>query len=519
MLPIDAAHRPRHSGLMFLLLVFTLGCRDRVGDRPNPPVDDSPVHTGDSGEPVATVDVLVIGSGPAGLAAAWEAREAGASVLVLEMDEKAGGGGWYGAHFLGVDTRWQQDMGIEDSLALATEEWPSITAGGDAQDPWVQRLLSEGDATIAWLTDNFGAQVDTVVFDHTGGSVPRLHLVTLDGQPPIGGLVSALEAEIWTSCQATALRVVGDQVAGATFTDLRTGEEATIAAGATVVATGGFARDPERLAADRPDLDGALILFDIHPQATGAGIPLFEGVGARFTSAGRYGVYVHATSDYRPGLEREVLWMGSIFNTLVVDRTGQRVGNEEDLADFGFAKKLAEAPDKQLFALYPASIYAGVSGSFPAYNWSEPGVAEVLTGEEMVELGVVDKLDSETIAAYLGADTATIQATLARYDSFAAQHLDEDFGKSPEMLAPFGTGPIYAVPLFASAAKAFGGVALDPEARVLDADGQPIPGLYAAGEVAGMLGTEAVGEGFPGSITGVYLTGRVAGQQAAAFSR
>ena len=68
-------------------------------------------------------------------------------------------------------------------------------------------------------------------------------------------------------------------------------------------------------------------------------------------------------------------------------------------------------------------------------------------------------------------------------------------------------------------AKAFGGVSLDEQARVIGLDGEPIPGLFAAGEVAGMLGTEAVGVGFTGSMTAVLLTGRVAGQEAAAAAQ
>lgn len=513
---------------MLLLLPLLLAChRDRPAptddahDSPIDSLDDSPIDSPDDSPidsaPLVSVDVLVIGAGPAGLAAAYEAKEAGASVLVLEMDEKSGGGGWYGAHFFGVNTRWQQDMRIVDSKELAESEWPAITAGGDPQDPWVQALFTQGDATIGWLTDTFGAVVETVVFDHTGGSVPRLHLVSIDGQPPVGGLVQALEADTWTSCQATALREEEGRVRGAWFTDLRTGEESAIEATATVVATGGFARDPERLMADRPDLEGARVLFDIHPQATGAGLPLLEGVNARFTSSGRYGVYVHATADYRPGMEREVLWVGSVFNTMVIDLNGARVGNEEDLADFGFVSHLVAAPDKRLFALYPASVYAGVSGTIPAYNWVDPGTPESLDAREMVELGVVSELaDAQALAEWLGAEPGPVADTLARYDALANQHRDDDFGKAGELLLPFGAGPIYAVELFPSAAKSFGGVALDPEARVLGPDGQPIPGLFAAGEVAGMLGTEAVGEGFPGSVTGVYLTGRVAGQSAAA---
>jgi predicted oxidoreductase len=83
-------------------------------------------------------------------------------------------------------------------------------------------------------------------------------------------------------------------------------------------------------------------------------------------------------------------------------------------------------------------------------------------------------------------------------------------------LVAFGNDSITSVELFLGAAKAFGGAELDTEARVLDANGEIIDGLWAAGEAAGMLGTPAVGGGFSGSVAACYLTGQVAGQNAAA---
>ena len=120
------------------------------------------------------------------------------------------------------------------------------------------------------------------------------------------------------------------------------------------------------------------------------------------------------------------------------------------------------------------------------------------------------------MAAVTGIDPAGLQQTMDRYQTFVVTGKDVDFGKRSDFLVPLEGQELVVMELRPGSAKSFGGAWLDDRARVLDVDGQPIPGLYAAGEAAGMLGTPAVGEGFEGSVMGCYLTGRVAGVQAAA---
>ncbi|MFN7146775.1 MAG: FAD-dependent oxidoreductase, partial [Myxococcota bacterium] len=88
--------------------------------------------------PFPNVDVLVIGAGPAGLAAALEAWRSGASVAVLERETDFGGSAnWAGALMLFSGTAEQAALGVSDSPEQLLAEWPSFT-GGDAGDPWVQ---------------------------------------------------------------------------------------------------------------------------------------------------------------------------------------------------------------------------------------------------------------------------------------------------------------------------------------------------------------------------------------------
>jgi urocanate reductase len=108
-----------------------------------------------------------------------------------------------------------------------------------------------------------------------------------------------------------------------------------------------------------------------------------------------------------------------------------------------------------------------------------------------------------------------LEATISKYDAAGAKGKDAEFGKDAPHLQRFEGDLYYTVELCPGIAKAYGGVALDAGARVLGQDGQPIAGLYAAGEVAGMLGTSAIGQGFAGTMTACFFTGGLAGKTAA----
>ncbi len=113
----------------------------------------------------------------------------------------------------------------------------------------------------------------------------------------------------------------------------------------------------------------------------------------------------------------------------------------------------------------------------------------------------------------------TFLATVARYNEACAQRLDKEpeFGKPLASSKAFDTPPYYAVQMFPLARKNFGGVKTDRECRVLDKHFEPLAGLYAAGEVAGMAGGHINGRAaLEGTMLGPSIfSGRVAGGWAA----
>ncbi len=466
--------------------------------------------------PEESVDVLVIGSGPAGFAAAWEAREAGASVRVLERDALAGGAGRYSANMWAAGTPYQLTAGMADSPEIALRDWAGLT-GGDASDPQIVAFVEQSADVIAWLVDTFDASVELLTGPPGQISTSRQHIVTLDAKGLGEWYGEWLGDLVRTGATAGPLvRSPECGVVGATILDDHGDPSTWIRAGAVVVATGGFARDVERMIADRPYLAESGFLFEAAPSSDAGGHALLETEGALDHNPGHYGVYLHATQDWRQGREGEALWSWSFRTGLAVDGAGRRMMDESDLMDFLVVENLRKADGHRIVSLWPSSIVSTAIFSVPGYNWTTPGVNEDFDAARAIEGGGLRMYDTVAeVAKGEGLDPAILQATFDRYETLVAQGKDADFDKPAPHLVPFGRDRIGVVDLWAGAAKAFTGIRTDLESRVLGADGLPIPGLWAAGEVAGMLGTEAVGYGFEGSMTACYHMGRVAGRSTA----
>ena len=145
---------------MLWSLLGLLACSGGAGDpgtgTGGAPDDSGGVDEDDTGEPdtgtepLAEVDIVVIGAGPAGLAAAWEVRLGGGSVVVLEATDAAGAGGRWATTFYAVGTSQQQAEGVDDSVENALSEWPDFT-GGSADDPVLEAFVSESAETLVWL--------------------------------------------------------------------------------------------------------------------------------------------------------------------------------------------------------------------------------------------------------------------------------------------------------------------------------------------------------------------------------
>jgi succinate dehydrogenase/fumarate reductase flavoprotein subunit len=133
----------------------------------------------------------------------------------------------------------------------------------------------------------------------------------------------------------------------------------------------------------------------------------------------------------------------------------------------------------------------------------------------------IRKADSlSELGRKMDVDVHTFLAVIERYNAACKNGLEKEpeFGKLLKGCKLFDTPPFYAIQLFPMARKTLGGAKTDLKCRVLNNNCQPVPGLYAAGEVAGMAGGHINGRaGLEGTMLGPSLfSGRVAGAWAAA---
>jgi fumarate reductase flavoprotein subunit len=441
----------------------------------------------------SSYDVVVIGSGGAGLSAAVSAKEAGADVVVFEKMGILGGntnratGGLNAA-----GTPYQEAAGIEDSPDLFFED--TMKGGYDKNNPDLVRNLAEKSASsVAWLT-GMGADL-TDVGRLAGASVNRAHrpsgggkvgpeiVITLDKQ-----VEQVFGIPLYTDTLVTNLLSKDGRVRGVEIT-LKGGKKQNITAKAVVLASGGFGANNEMASALVPALKG--FATTNQPGATGDGIVLAEKAGAALVDMAE--IQTHPT--YAPGKEmitEAVRGNGAIL----VNKQGVRFIDELKTRDVVSAAILEQE--------------GGVS-----YLLFDDSVRKSLKAiEDYVKMKIVLEAPTpEELAALIGTDGAVLAETINTYNMAVLSQIDEEFGRS-DLPRSLSEGPYYAIEVLPAVHHTMGGVKIDVEGRVISTAGNPIPGFYAAGEVTGGVhGGNRLGGN---ALADIVTYGRIAGVSAAA---
>ena len=460
-----------------------------------------------------TTDVIVVGSGPAGVAAAWAAAESGADVILFERDDFAGFGLLLGGMALAVNTQWQEEAHIEDSVELAQSEWPSIT-GESGTHPGVTQFLEQSSETMDWLVGH-GVTIEGLSYAQGEGSKPRLHVFVWSLEAsPFQVLMEEFPGQVRLGMEVTEPLLVNGDLVGVRWRDRATEEEGATGAASVVLATGGFLRDLEAVAAARPDLAARDPLFETNLNSVGSTLPFLEQVGAGRTAPGEIGAYLHSIQDPRQP-DGEALIVGLSGSYILVGADGRRFTNDSHLGSYA---PVVDAPEGDLWLITAGFPAEAASFAAPAYNWPE-GLTdpEALTAAEVVAFGsdeifLADTLDD--LAALTGLGTDLIDE-IGEFDTLVAGRAEDPFGRTFHSTDALAEPPWLALRVHPGLAKNFGGVTTDLNGRVLDAEGSVIVGLYAAGEVAGMILGGGSGIGFSGSVGACYQGGRMAGTTAA----
>ena len=437
-------------------------------------------------------DVVVVGSGGAGLAAAIQAHDLGASVVVVEKMSVIGGNtNKASAGMNAAETKFQKLKGIVDSKDLFYNE--TMTGGKNKNNPELLRYFVENapDA-IDWL-DNNGIELSGITT--TGGmSVDRTHRPASGaavGGYLISGLVKNINRrgiEVMLDSNVTEIITENHKVVGVKVTE-EDGSIQTIKAKAVIIATGGFSANREMVEKYRPDLKG--FVTTNHKGATGSGIMILEKLGAGTVDMKEIQIHptVEQTTSYL--ISESIRGGGAIL----VSQIGKRFVNELDTRD-KVSAEIIKLPEHYSYILFDQQV-----------RDENKAVEEYVSHDLVVQADSINEL-----AQKLSIDANTLSNTIERYNQFVNTKLDEDYGRTTGMRHPINKAPYYAIKIAPGVHHTMGGVTINTHTQVLDTAKNVIQGVFAAGEVVGGVhGANRIGGN---AVADIIIFGMQAGRQA-----
>jgi len=458
-------------------------------------------------------DVVVIGSGFAGLSAAIEAHEAGASVIVLEKMKAYGGNSIISDGGIAAPgTNLQKKHGINDSADMMYKDM--LKAGLGLNDPeLVSVLVDNAKDTFEWSIDYLGVEYLDRVDVFGGHSVPRCYTAkNIAGATIIKKQIEKMNEFnmkvrfksysknlIYSSDERICGVVVRDDY---DYKNPEKGWDINIKAEKGVIlASGGFGSDVAFRKAQDPRLSEKIDTTN-KPFTTAEVIKQAINAGAAPVQLSHIQLGPWASPDEKgygvgPQFSEYIVFQ---YGVMINPVTGCRFVNE--LSD---RKTLS---DKLLSIGHPCvGLADGKAVEDSGWNI-----------DSSIKKKVVRKFDTlEELASFYEIPHKNLEETLKKFNKSFEEGFDKSFGKPLiENAAPIVNTPYYGIRLWPKVHFTMGGIRINTNAQVMDLEGNIIKGLYAAGEVTGGVhGASRLGSC---SITDCLVFGRIAGKNTASIS-
>jgi flavocytochrome c len=469
-----------------------------------------------------STDVIIVGAGGAGMAAAYEAASAGASVIVVDMASAYGGtAAMSGGGCFAVGTPLQQQKGFEDSPDLAFRDW--IRWGqGEADEEWARYYIEHSLHDIYEWLESLGIEWVSVSLNE-GNSVPRWHRPNGFGKQLALKLYEGARAkgvkEWLFNIQIENILKKDDRVIGVAGTNQKTGEKFELYAKAVVMATGGFAGSHKEIKRYAPVMADYRFYVAGNRNCTGTGHRMVKQAGGYLTHMENIWAYTYATPDYEDlkGERALVVRYMPRDNGIWVNAQGKRFHNE-DLSGGATGTPAVMAQDPSFaWSVHDSEVVGSMFIVDPSYTADFSRMHEKKL-KLLAKSPFIMKADSlKELAIRINVDPDTLNETVTRYNRFVEKGEDPEFGKKVKGLKKIMKSPYYAIQFFPAVRKTLGGVKTNIKCQVVNKNLVPIPGLYAAGELAGMAGGHIQGKAsLEGTMLGPSIfSGRVAGAWAA----
>lgn len=437
-------------------------------------------------------DIVIVGAGGGGMAAAIQAKDMGMNPVIFEKMPVAGGNTVKASAGMNASgTKFQEAEGIKDTNDLFYDE--TLKGGKGTNDPKLLRHFVDSSAdAINWL-DGMGITLSNLTT--TGGmSVKRTHRPadgSAVGQYLVEGLVrncNERDIPLFTDADVKEITEKNGVVTGVNVL-LDKKEERRVNADAVIVATGGFGANLDMVTGYNKELDGFVTTNQAGSQ--GDGIKMVEKLGGATVDMEE--IQIHPTVEQETSflITEAVRGEGAIL----VNQEGKRFVNEMDTRD---------------------KVSAAIIGLDQPYAYLilDAGVKERVKAIDFYEKsGLVKKGDSlADLAKEIDSEAGTLEETVATWNKAVADKNDSVFKRTTAMDHDLSSGPFYAIKIAPGIHHTMGGVKINEMTEVLTKEGKVVPGLFAAGEAAGGLhGKNRIGGN---AVADIIIYGRESGKQA-----
>lgn len=471
----------------------------------------------------AETDVVVIGSGASGLAAAVTAAEGGARVIVFEKERALGGTSNFFHGMFAVESDMQRERYITYSRDQAFKNIMDYSHWR-ANPRLVRAIVNESAATIAWL------QQAGVEFTDATINIPdaprTYHLVKGRGKAIVKPLTTRARELGATVVPATPVKQIlkaGDRITGVIVEEDE--EDMPVKAKAVIIASGGYANNKEWIKKYSGFELGVNLIPIGNVDKMGDGIRMAFEVGAADEGLG-------VLELVRTGPVGPEFAMGSHLENVAVqpdlwvNNKGERFCDESvGFNDASVGNASARQKGDCTFSIFDSSvkqrlIESGIEKAmamvFP------PGSRTTDLDRELdaaLKSGSTEVFEADSIkelAEKIGVDPTVLQTNVDEYNGYCEKGHDELFAKDQKYLRPIKGPKFYAIKARTIFLGTLGGIKINHKTEVMDKQGNVIPGLYAAGYDAGGMYGDSYSIGNSSGLSSSFAanSGRIAGRNA-----
>lgn len=472
--------------------------------------------------------IVVIAGGPSGLAAAVQAAEDGAEVILIEKNAAIGGAANMGMGPLGIGTRYQQRQMIDITVEKALKMFMEYTHY-NVDGRLVKRYFEQSAETIEWLED-MGVEFEGA-YKYFTKSEATWHIVKTDQGigPRAASFMNkalynrALELGVQVMLETPAKKILKDEdgaVCGVLAAD-KDGKEITIACKAAIICCGGGGANPDFIKEETGYTFGKDMFNFAIPGNTGDGLKMAWDAGVA-----KVPVRIEQAANFE-GIDELPQSVPNVLTqpNLLVNKFGKRVMDEEQMQNTTYlSNACSHQKGRVLYSIVDTSIvkdYIRNGVDEICMVRMNPDVSDFFEGVEIAEKtgnkGLFKADSIEELAEKCGIDVDNLVETVDDYNDYCDGG-DEEFFKRKKYLRPLTKAPYYAAAIRPGGYGTVGGIRINENCECCDDDFEPIPGLYAAGADACNLYDDSYMFLLPGNSMGWAVnSGRIAGMEAAEY--